>query len=1007
MKTKHSRLPNTIFFGAAILLACSSAKALDLPQNVTFAIPAVIDPVPVPTDGALNVTVTATNSTAKATLEALPGFRVIQNFTAVPSPNAVQSLANNYILNATDSPTTPDLKLSYFVGPAAEDALATAAANTVVVGSNIGFQSSLGSSIRIQGNVFNSAVGLRIEAGAWDGSSFTSGVVKAMGFTVNGPFNRMVGDSATVTYYDSSDNVLSTQVITSAPVTNVAAYTGHEVTSGPLIKYATVSFKGDTVSTSPILSVDDIGFAPNPSAVPTPVKWAVGNGDWDTATSNWQPLAGGAATTYVEGADVTFNETATGTSPITVAMVNTRTPATINVNGPKDYVFADEGGDITGGGSLTKSGEGTLTLNTDNTLSGATTLTQGTIRLNRSGALQSSAVTLNGGSLVFDASAGSDFTLGNLSSALAGPGYDLALQDNAGSPSAINLTIGANGLPTTYAGVLSGPGSLIKDGPGILTLSNANTYTGDTTLLGTGALRLTNANALGTTGTVNLFSSQNGAGITTFEINGGINFSRPIVADPTFGPGRAHFTGSGGANTLSSPIEILNAGANPTSFESAGGAGNLFTVSGTITADPSYTADINLRGSSGGIFSSTVNAPGATLTLLAAANNVVWTVSGSGSDYGLTKILSGTGPLVDGANQGFSGIKLIIGNNDALDPTARILWANNNNNLAGGTIDLAGFNQTVAGLDKPFSNASQPLAVPTPPLPPNPPVPNSIPDITNSSTTADSTLTIANIAANNAVTAPFYAHAYVGKISDGPTRKLNLVYDSIGKTQGLVGAPGFLSYRGNTTIKFGTLSVVNPNFADSSTLKIGENPGDDAVLNLPSVGTDTVALLVIDGVTFTSGVFGPEGSGAPNETNAITGFGRINVEPFVASPYDTWVASFQPGFTLNLPGQDQDGDGLTNQQEFAFGLNPKSGASVSPIIGGLAANGQFSYTRLANSGLVYKIYTSTTLGGWVPDEGATDSQNVGPANGNGVQTVVVTLTATPVNGKLFARVQAD
>jgi autotransporter-associated beta strand protein len=738
------------------------------------------------------------------------------------------------------------------------------------------------------------------------------------------------------------------------------------------------------------LTIDDVvvstNFAPPPPPA-APMKWAVGNGDWNTTSANWQPLPGGAPITYTNGSEVTFNDDL-GVTPVTVNLTATRSPGTVTVNSTRNYTFS--GSDISGTAPLTKSGASTLTLASANTYTGATSLNAGTLLLRAENALAGSPLTLAGGTLVFDSSVASNvFTIGGLTAATSGPSFDIALQNNAGSPAPIQLNVNGGG---TYSGILSGPGLLLKDGPGVLSLTQANTLTGNVVLAGTGALRVTNPNALGA-GNVFLNSAQTAAGIVTFEISGGINFSKPLTIDSS--TGREHFSGTSGANTLSSPLTIDEGGSNAISFDAAGGPGNTFTVSGAITA-PDYTGEFILRGVSGGILSSTVSAPNATLTLLQSADNVVWTVSGSGSTWGTTRILSAAGPLVGGANQGFSGTRLILGANNALATTASILWANNNNNLSGGTIDLAGFNQTVAGLDKPNNNSSQPLPAEIPPLPP---VPNAIPVITNSSATTDSTLTLAGLLSD---------YSFVGTLSDGPTRKLSLVLDSAGVIQRFTRP---FAYTGNTTIVDGTLRVDSSNFADSSTVTIGTLPASPAVLDLPSAGTDNIAVLVIDGVTYTSGEFGALLSGAANETDAITGSGRLNVVAVAILDYDAWVTSFQPGFTNNLPAQDQDGDGLTNRQEYAFGLNPKSGASVNPITAQLSrATGMFTYTRrvstLATPNLTYVVQTSSTLAAWANDNTAV--QTVIGTVGD-VQTVEVKLTGSlPLAANpLFVRIKSE
>ena len=126
------------------------------------------------------------------------------------------------------------------------------------------------------------------------------------------------------------------------------------------------------------------------------------------------------------------------------------------------------------------------------------------------------------------------------------------------------------------------------------------------------------------------------------------------------------------------------------------------------------------------------------------------------------------------------------------------------------------------------------------------------------------------------------------------------------------------------------------------------------------------------------------------------------------NPFTTWINANYPALSDKTAGGDPDHDGMTNDQEFAFGLDPSSGTSVNPIVTlPNKATGIFSYTRLnpAVSGRTYTIKTSTTLAGWTTDAGA--GQVVTATNGD-VQTVTVTLSGALLSeSKLFVRVNAE
>ena len=125
------------------------------------------------------------------------------------------------------------------------------------------------------------------------------------------------------------------------------------------------------------------------------------------------------------------------------------------------------------------------------------------------------------------------------------------------------------------------------------------------------------------------------------------------------------------------------------------------------------------------------------------------------------------------------------------------------------------------------------------------------------------------------------------------------------------------------------------------------------------------------------------------------------------------VPTVAPSATYTVEGRtypaSDDNDGLSNFEEYAFGLVPTSGSSVNPFAVPFSqTTGTFSYTRrnpALTAPLAYSVWYSTDLSTWNQDMNAAEGTPV--ANGQ-VETVPVTVSAPLlVNSKLFIQVRAE
>ena len=294
-----------------------------------------------------------------------------------------------------------------------------------------------------------------------------------------------------------------------------------------------------------------------------------------------------------------------------------------------------------GSTSLTKSGEGKWILSGNNTYTGATTISAGTLQIGAngtSGTLSTSSAITNNGTLVFSR----------------------------------NNTITQG---TDFASVIAGTGNVIKEGSGTLVLSGANTYAGATTI-SAGTLTVSGGSAIVDTGAVsvssgavfNLSASETigsiaGAGNVTLGANtlttGSDNSSTTLSGVLSGASGALTKSGTGtltlsGANTYTGTTTI-SAGTLQISSTGLLGGGNY---SAAIANSGTFLFGSNSNQTLGGVISGT----GA----LTKNGTGTLTLSGANTYNGTTTISAGTLQIGSGGSTGTLSTSSAITNNGTL-----------------------------------------------------------------------------------------------------------------------------------------------------------------------------------------------------------------------------------------------------------------------------------------------------------------------------------------------------
>ena len=385
-------------------------------------------------------------------------------------------------------------------------------------------------------------------------------------------------------------------------------------------------------------------------------------------------------------------------------------------------------------------------------------------------ALNPSSVTVNANTdYTFRSDAGGKLT-GTAGLTKQGSGTLIVDTDNTYSgPTVIEAGVLQLGLADAHGSLGTGPitnnGALVFNRTDFVTLSN--TITGSGSLTNSSTLTLAGANTfngplaakansliLSKPQTINspeiivtAATASGPTGATKFAVNGGqvLGAGTTIRLTGLDGPNdyRATFQSLSGTNYINGPIVLEGNGSGAVQTE---GANTRTYVNGNVSG-PGFLGTFFLRGGNGnGILNGTIILPGCNVH---KADSSTWTINSTGNSWNLTSFASGI---------------LRLGAHNAL-PTALSLWISTANNTA--TFDVAGFNQQLGNMSDTGGTAF----------------------VTNSSATANSTLTLSS-------------GIYNGTIADSATGgKISLTIN------GNTSLGGFTPYHGNTIVSGGTLSL--------------------------------------------------------------------------------------------------------------------------------------------------------------------------------------------------------
>jgi fibronectin-binding autotransporter adhesin len=527
---------------------------------------------------------------------------------------------------------------------------------TTVSAGTLGFSSS---SSNIGSVTVADSAGLRVGAAGVNSTTLT-----ATGLTLGGG-----GSSSLTLDFDSLDTtapLVSTGAFTAGGTVNVLLQNGGVLSSGTHKLVAYTSFAGGgTFSGSPFtLGPRSTGTLVNNGTseldlnvtADRPIWTGADNGNWVVgatgANKNWKLQTAATATDYLEGDNVLFDDSSTGSTTVSINTANVSPAATTFNDSSKTYTVTGAFG-IGGSGRLTKNGTGTVTLSTTNTYTGTTTINAGTLSISANGNLGASSapVVLNGGTLKTTNSG----TLTNTHAFTIAGGSTININSTGSAGTGQLFFNTQNTLLGNGPLTVTGNGTLTTTGAGNLRVAQTNTYSGNMTMQSGGIFEYGVAGAVGnsatftianqgelavqgnstvalsnnvtvTGGTNSVLSFENG---TTGTFSGNIT----LAANATVGLRNWYSTGGVTGGTIAGAIT----GSGGLTVNSGTGSGGLLTLSnsngysgGTTLSASKVLASTNAALGTGSV---TVGGTSAQLELASGVNlaNAITINSGAGS----------------------------------------------------------------------------------------------------------------------------------------------------------------------------------------------------------------------------------------------------------------------------------------------------------------------------------------------------------------------------------------